>query len=422
MSLTATAIAAMSLAALTEHRSKLQNEADALAASGDWTPEQEARAAEVTDELNAVKSRLAASEKRTRLAAARATDAVAAAADPEVRSMSDRERDRFENQIGSKKYLDEFRIWLRGGPEPELREITSASNSGVAAPKLYETMLQKYQDAAGPIRAAADVKPNTQGKPTVRVNTQQSRDVASSATTEASPAAATVDIGIEEVTFAPELGHAESKVSRTALASADFDLEAEVIDELMRKCAKDREYWYEVGTGSNQPTGVFKSDSNTVQLAKSASASGTAWATQISYANLLDMCVNQLPAEYWAGAQWYMSQAAYYVCAGLVDGNSRPLLTENANQGATAGPAMTLFGYKVNVCPFAPTKITNAGSNVPIVFGNMSEVFRIHEWSPIMLQRDELTVLSRVVFKTYFMQQSKIKKTKQLCQLKITLT
>lgn len=413
MSLTAAAVAAMSIAALTEHRTKLKTEADALAAAGDWTPDQEARAAELADDLKLVNDRFAASEKRTRLAALAAGTKI----DPEA------SEERSMEQRASKKYLEEWRGWLRGGPEPELREVLTTSSSGVLVPKQYEDMILKYVDAGGVVRNKADFKGGVKGYPVVRVNTQQSRDYSNFWATEATPGSGTSeDQAVSEVAMKPEVGFPESTVSTSALQAADTDLEAEVIEDLGRKIAKGLEYAYEVGSGSGQPTGVFLSDSNTVQLAKSASASSTAWGTQISYVNLTDIAVNQLPAEYWYGAEWYMSQNAYYQVASLVDGNSRPLLTVDANRGQTLGPAMMLLGFPVNICPFAPGKIMAAGSNVPIIFGNLREAFRIREWAGIPLIRDTISSRGRVIFKASPFANSKMQKPKALCQFKITLT
>lgn len=336
------------------------------------------------------------------------------------------EAERFDEARADPEYRNDWENWVRGrGPEPELRTDTlTTTGSGILIPKLYEDSILKYVDASSILRGKADFKGGIRGNPTWRVNTRVGSDYSNNWTTEALPAATSVNPTFVEVNAPPMTGIASTTVSTAAMVTSDFDIEGEVIDDLMRDAAACLEWSYSVGTGSGMPTGMFLTNTDTAQLQVTAAhGSGTGWDGHFTFVNLNKLRYKQLAPQYWNGAEWYMSQDAFYQISTLLDQNSRPLFNQDSNSGITKSVAgVTLMGAPVNVCAFAPARQTAASVSVPVVFGNLKEAFRIREWAGFGMLRDPLTTLGRVKFTLQPFANSKYVRPKAVTQFRVTLT
>lgn len=351
--------------------------------------------------------------------------AVSAPVRREIRAKND--MDQAIEGWGSTEYRQAFDRWCCFGgtpPDFEKRDLISTVGSGVLAPKSYKERLLKYADTQAVIRTAADLRTGLKGNFPARRNDQLGTDYSAAWTTEAAPASTVVDLAPTDLPMVPEMAIAESRPSTTLLQMADYDVESEVIEDLSRKVGKSLEWAYCQGTGSGQPKGAFIYDAATsaLALASAAHGSGTGWDAGISYLNLVQLRYKTLPASCVAGAAWYVSQDALWRVMQLLDNNGRPMFTEAGDAGASIGFAGRMLGLPVSISEFGPTRLTAAGSNVPIMVGNMKDAFRCHEWGDLRILRDEFTVPGRVRFVVQPFAQSRYVLPKAMAQLKITLT
>jgi len=336
-------------------------------------------------------------------------------------------REQQEEWRDSREYRDQFVAWCRGGRAPETRELLTSSASGVLVPKLYEQEIMKYLAASTVVRNLADLRTGARGNVTLRYNNQETRAAVTQFwTTEASPSAQAYDGDYAEVNLPPVGGLPKSEVSHWLIKQADFDVEAEVVDHLQRQMARGLEYGYTLGSGSNQPKGLFVNDTATNQVTASAAASATAWDAAFTVDKLTEIRYRSLPSEYWGSSVWVMSQDAYAAIASLkaASGSNVPIFQPSADAGLTGAAGQTLMGRPVYVAPWAPAKITAAGNNTPLVFGNVREAFSCVEWGNMGLIRDEITLAGtgRVKFQGMVFANSKITRAKAVTQFKITLT
>jgi len=336
-------------------------------------------------------------------------------------------REQQEEWRDSREYRDQFVAWCRGGRAPETRELLTSSASGVLVPKLYEQQVMKYLAAKTVVRNLADLRTGARGNVTLRYNNQETRAAVTQFwTTEASPSAQAYDGDYNEVNLPPIGGLPKSEVSHWLIKQADFDVEAEVVDHLQRQMARGLEYGYTLGSGTNQPKGLFVNDTATNQVTASAAASATAWDAAFTVDKLSEIRYRSLPSEYFDESVWVMSQDAYAAIAMLkaASGSNVPIFQPSADAGLTGAADKTLMGRPVYIAPWAPAKITAAGNNTPLVFGSIREAFACVEWGNMGLIRDEITLAGtgRVKFQGMVFANSKITRAKAVTQFKITLT
>lgn len=406
----------MKIAEMIEQRKALHSERDALVAIDSMTPEQEARGHQLANELQQLEGQIRAAQIRERFASNAAME----------RSF-EKSEERAVEQRDSKQYREQFIGWMRGGAAPELREVITTSSSGVLVPKVYEDGIMKYLDANTVVRNLADLKTGVKGYPSVRWNTLETNAYTSawtqadSGTTAATP----IDPGFTEASLAPIPCGPYTQVSRQALVQSNFDLEAEIMDNLQRQLAKNLEWGYVGGSGTNQPVGLFKVDTN-VQI-QSDTSTGTTRALAITkgatVAHLSAMRYSKLPAAYWGSAAWVMPQDFYAAVAGLTV-NNVPLFVPSADASMVGAAPFTLMGLPVYVTEFLPAHVATAttGKNVVAVLGNVRDAFSIREWTPMTMYRDELTAASsgRIKFGAWMFANSVVTRAKAMVQLQIT--
>jgi HK97 family phage major capsid protein len=415
---------------LIEQRDALSKELNELLGSEQLTAEQEARGSELMDKLEPLKRDIEEMQKHIGASQLRERFASYAA----VEKATQENEKRSSEWTASGEYREQFIDWCRGGRAPEtrglaeFRDITTSSSSGVLVPKIYESGILKYLDRNTVVRNLADLRTGVKGSVTVRRNNLET-DAAVSAfwTTEANKTQTAYDAAHAEINLNPVGGLPKSELTQWVVRQSDFDIEAEVISHLQKVIARGIESGYTVGTGSNQPTGLFLNDSDYKAVAVSAAhGSGTGWDGAFTVDRLTQLRYQQLPAEYWSSAVWVMSQDAYFRIASLkVDTSSSnvPLFIPSSDAGIMDQAPMMLMGRPVYIAPYAPGRQTAAVTNsIPLMFANVGEAFAIREWGGISMFRDDVTTPGLVKFQGMVFVNSKVVRPKAVAALRITLT
>ena len=400
-----------------ERRKAIETEVNSILANDQITVEQEARANELMDELKDLNAKRSAAELREKFASHAATSKIVA-----------EKREQETEWRSSGEYREQFLGWLRGGRAPEQRELISTSSSSVLIPKLYEDGILKYLDANTVVRNIADLRTGVQGYPTLRYNSLATADYTSAWTQPdtASTARTLIDPAFVEVPLAPVPCLPATQVSQQLIRQANFDVEAEVMDSLQRQLAKNLEWGYVGGSGTNAPTGIFTVNAN-VNIT-TATSTGTTRALAVSagatVANLLNMRYTRLPAAYWGSAAWILPQDTYAAISGILVNNVPIFVPSSDSQVLQNAAPFTLMGLPVYVTEYLPAHVATAstGKNVVAVLGNISEGFSIREWGGVGMIRDEITAASsaRVIFQGMTFANSAFTRVKSLVQLQVT--
>lgn len=143
-------------------------------------------------------------------------------------------------------------------------------------------------------------------------------------------------------------GHAV--VTQAELASTEVDLAAVLQRALGDALAETIAGYLATGTGLSQPQGVFVGATSGV----TSSVAGS-----FTYDDLVSL-MGALGAQYWSGAKWLFSQAAFVELLKLKDLEDRPLFQNDP----TAGAIGTVLGFPVFVDAQGPSV---ASANKPVV-------------------------------------------------------
>ena len=367
-------------------------------------------------------------------AAMAAADGIREAATPIQRTIDRRnQRDEYRS---TDDYRDQWMGYMRGGRQPEVRAaLKSQDSSAVMIPKLYEDMIMKYIDAATVVRNLAELRTGVQGYQTLRYNTLETSaytsawtvsDAGTQASTEINPAFA-------EVPLTPAACLPYTSVTKQLLAQANFDVEAEIVDNLMRQFARNLEFGYVGGLGTvgtngattHQPVGLFTTTS--AATVKAVAAGGATRATAITagvtVANMREMRYSLLPASYWNSSAWVMSQDVYAAICGLTI-NNVPVFIPSADAVGVAGGSFTLMGLPVYVTEFAPAYklVAASGVNTMLICGNVRDAFSAREWTGMNIDRDALTLAGsgQVKFQGTMFANSAFTRAKAIVQLQVT--
>lgn len=399
-----------------ERRKAIETEVNSILASDQISAESEARADELLNELKDLNEKRSAAALRERFASHAVTQKVVA-----------EKREQGEEWRSSGEYREQFIGWLKGGRAPEQRELITSANSNILIPKLIEDGILKYMMAQSVIRNLADLKTGVQGYATLRYNTLATADYTSAWTQPdtGTTARTSIDPGFAEVPLAPVPCLPFTQVSQQLMRQANFDVEAEVMDNLQRQLSKNLEWGYIGGTGTNAPKGIFTVNANVnITTATSASTTRAAAITAgATLAKLREMRYEKLPAAYWGSSAWIIPQDVYATIATLTV-NNVPLFIPSADAVGQAGAGFTLMGLPVYVTEYLPAHISTGttGKNCLAVLGNISDGFAIREWGGIGMIRDEITAMSsaRVIFQGMMFANSDFTRVKSLVQLQVT--
>jgi HK97 family phage major capsid protein len=372
-----------------------------------------------------------------RNAAMAAADGIREAATPIQRTMD--RRDASEEWRASPEYRDQWLSYLRGGRMPEQRAAMTTANpatNSVLIPKLYTDAMAHYASMATVARQLVDYKSGVQGYQTLRYNTLFSNDAITNAWTVSdvgTQASTEINPVFAEVPLAPAACLPFTTVSKQLLLQSNFDLEAEVVENLNRQFVRNAEWGLLSGGGStgtngstlNQPTGLF-----TVQTGctiATATSTGTSRALALTAActvpNLTAMRYTSLPASYWGTASWLMGQDVYAKIAGLTI-NGVPVFVPSADAVGQAGAGFTLMGLPVFVSEFTgPTQATGAGAkNTIFSLGNHNEGYSAREWAGATIMRDDLSLAAaaQVKFQGTMFMNGNFTRAKAIVQMQVT--
>ena len=405
----------MKQAEIIERRKFIETEVNGILANDQITAEQEARASELLDELKDLNQKRSAAELREKFASHAATSKVVA-----------EKREQAIEWRSSPEYREQFLGYLKGGRAPEQREIISTASSSVLIPKIYEDGILKYLDANTVVRNLADLRTGVQGYPTLRYNSLGTADYTSAWTQPdtGTTARVSIDPAFQEVPISPVPCIPFTQVSQQLIRQANFDVEAEVMDSLQRQLAKNLEWGYVGGSGTNAPTGIFTVNANVnITTATSTGTTRALAVAQATVANLSNMRYSKLPAAYWGSAAWILPQDTYAAIAGILV-NNVPIFVPSADAAGTQAAPFTLMGLPVYVTEYLPAHVATAstGKNVVAVLGNISEGFSVREWGGVGMIRDEITAASsaRVIFQGMAFANSAFTRVKSLVQLQVT--
>jgi HK97 family phage major capsid protein len=405
----------MKQAEIIERRKFIETEVNGILANDQITAEQEARASELLDELKDLNQKRSAAELREKFASHAATSKVVA-----------EKREQAIEWRSSPEYREQFLGYLKGGRAPEQREMISTASSSVLIPKIYEDGILKYLDANTVVRNLADLRTGVQGYPTLRYNSLATADYTSAWTQPdtGTTARTSIDPAFVEVPISPVPCIPYTQVSQQLIRQANFDVEAEVMDSLQRQLAKNLEWGYVGGSGTNAPTGIFTVNANVnITTATSAGTTRALAIAQVTIAKLSEMRYSKLPAAYWGSAAWILPQDVYATIAGILV-NNVPVFIPSADATNTQAAPFTLMGLPVYVTEYLPAHVATAttGKNVVAVLGNISEGFSVREWGGVGMIRDEITAASsaRVIFQGMAFANSAFTRVKSLVQLQVT--
>ena len=147
------------------------------------------------------------------------------------------------------------------------------------------------------------------------------------------------------------------RVSVELLQDSEFDLESYISAEIARAFGVAEEQAFCVGTGTNQPTGIFTANGGAVGV--------TAAAANAVTADELISLIYALKSPYRRNAKFLMNDATVSAIRKLKDGNG-VYLWQPALQ---AGQPDKLLGFDLVTSPYAPTMATGA---LPIAFGDFN--------------------------------------------------
>lgn len=408
----------MKQAEIIERRKAIETEVEGILANDQISVEQEARATELMDELKDLNQKRSAAELRERFAG----HALATKAKAEVREREDEQRSRPE-------YRDAFFKWLKGGKVEEYREIISTASSSVLIPKQVEETIYKYLSAQSIARNICDYRQVARGDATLRYNLLEPTAYTSAWSPQdtGTTAATDIDPTYQEVSLKPLPVLPKTQVSEQLIYSANFDLEAEVVDNLMRQYAKMTEAGFMAGVTNGPTDHLFKNMTTSTQASTGTSA-GTTRAlalAQVNLTRLMDARYTALPTPYWGNSAWVFPKDVYATVADIraASGSNVPVFVPSSDAGITQGAAGFLLGLPVYVTDFFPThSITGAATNVLGLLGNFQESFAIREWGGMSMRRDDLTAsnTARIVFRGFGWANSAYTRAKAMVQIRVT--
>lgn len=270
--------------------------------------------------------------------------------------------------------------------EQKAWSIGTPADGGYAVPEELDRAIEKLQRDMSPIRSIANV---------VRVGTSDYKKlvnvngIASGWVGETAARPATNTSQLAEVTpFMGEL-YANPQVTQQALDDMFFNVEAELMDQLMEEFSVAEGSAFVSGNGTNKPKGFLAY--TTAATADSARAFGTLehiatgvagdWAASNKGDVLYDV-ISKLKAGYRAGSVWVMPKTILFEIMKFKDSQGnylwQPRLTDN-------GLGLQLTGYPVTEAEDMPAKAANSLS---VAFGNFRRGYTVVDRVGMRMLRD----------------------------------
>ena len=253
----------------------------------------------------------------------------------------------------SNEYKEDFGRHLRG--KKPIHNVLSESvdaDGGYLVPEEFEKDIVRGIDETNLIRSIAKVitTANDRKIPIAVGHSVATWTAENAAYTESNPTFGQKQIDAFKLTDLV-------RVSIELLQDAAFDIEGYIIKEFSYAFGVAEEQAFCVGTGVNQPTGIFTADGGEIGVTAGS-------ATAVTIDDVINL-VYSLKAPYRKNAKFLMNEATVSLIRKLKDGNGNYLWQPSVQ----AGQPDKILGYDVFTTPFAPTI---AGGALAIAFGDFS--------------------------------------------------
>ena len=253
----------------------------------------------------------------------------------------------------SNEYKEDFGRHLRG--KKPIHNVLSESvdaDGGYLVPEEFEKDIVRGIDETNIIRSIAKVitTANDRKIPIAVGHSVATWTAENAAYTESNPTFGQKQIDAFKLTDLV-------RVSIELLQDAAFDIEGYIIKEFSYAFGVAEEQAFCVGTGVNQPTGIFTADGGEIGVTAGS-------ATAVTIDDVINL-VYSLKAPYRKNAKFLMNEATVSLIRKLKDGNGNYLWQPSVQ----AGQPDKILGYDVFTTPFAPTIAAGA---LAIAFGDFS--------------------------------------------------
>jgi len=252
----------------------------------------------------------------------------------------------------SDDYTRDFFASLRGKPVTNLLQEATQVDGGYLCPDEFERQIITGLDENNVMRTLAKV-----------ITTSAERKIPVAATpSTATWVAETAAIPESTVTFGQVVLDAFKltdlvKVSIELLQDAAFDLESYLAQEFARAFGAAEEEAMLVGTGTNQPTGLFTDSGGSLGYTAAGAAA-------ITFDDLINLTYS-LKSPYRRNAVFLMNDATVAGVRKLKDSNAQYLWSV----GLQVGQPDRLLGYPIYTSPYVPTL---AAAAYTVAFGDMA--------------------------------------------------
>lgn len=251
----------------------------------------------------------------------------------------------------SNEYKEDFGRHLRG--KKPIHNVLSESvdaDGGYLVPEEFEKEIVRGIDETNIIRSIAKVITTAHDRkiPVAVGHSVASWTEENAAFTESNPTFGQKQIDAFKLTDL-------IRVSTELLQDSAFNVEDYIIREFSYAFGVAEEQAFCIGTGTNQPTGIFTENGGEVGFTTSS-------ATVITIDDVISL-IYSLKAPYRKNAVFLMNDATVGLIRKLKDGNGAYLWQPSVQ----AGQPDKILGFDVYTTPFAPTI---AGGALPIAFGD----------------------------------------------------
>ncbi|MFP3153350.1 phage major capsid protein [Lachnospiraceae bacterium ZAX-1] len=251
----------------------------------------------------------------------------------------------------SNAYKEDFGLHLRGKMlAHNVLSTTPDADGGFLVPEEFERQILQGLEEENVIRKLAKVitTHNDRKIPVATGHSVAQWTAENAAYTESNPTFGQKQIDAFKLTDLV-------RVSNELLQDSAFDLERYIANEFARAFGIAEEEAFCVGTGTNQPTGIFTASGGTVGV---TSASATA----ITVDEIINL-VYALKSPYRRNAKFLMNDATVSILRKLKDANGAYLWQPSVQ----AGQPDRLIGYEIYTSPYVPTVGANA---LAVAFGD----------------------------------------------------
>jgi HK97 family phage major capsid protein len=141
------------------------------------------------------------------------------------------------------------------------------------------------------------------------------------------------------------------KISNKLLRASTQDPETLIVSRLAYKFGVTEEKHFLLGTGAQQPLGVFTASNDGVPTTRDVSTGNTA--TALTFDGLIEAKYG-LKSQYWARARWLFHRDAMKMLTKIKDGDGNYMYRDSVR----AGEPDTLLGRPIDISEFCPNTFT----------------------------------------------------------------